>query len=175
MKQLCMLLSLGMTALALTVSCGSDKAASTADSGASNPPDNSPLCDQVSGSDVSTTLGISGFQDAELQDSMGCSCTTCKYDGPGSSYLSIIYHPSVSRSEFDAGRQNANNVYPQYGTQDAPGIGDTAYTISISSGGSSALNSVFFLKGSIQVVITTSSTATIDQVKQLAVLVAGKL
>ncbi len=177
MNQLRVVLGLGVTVLALAVACGGgDKGGNPADSGTGNPTDNSPMCDKVSGSEVSTALGISGFQDGEVQDPMGCDCTTCDYDRPGSYYLSIIYDPTTSRSSFDVARESYNTAYPKYGTQDAPGVGDAAFTLSIpSEDGSSFTNTLVFLKGTTQVTITTTSTATLDQVTQLAVLVAGRL
>jgi hypothetical protein len=77
----------------------------------------------------------------------------------------------VSRSTFDLGRKNTDEAFSAWDTDDASGIGDVAFSYS----NTSTSHTVVFLKGSTQVLVSANSTATMDQVKQLAVLVASRL
>ena len=177
MNQLRVLSGSAMIALALSLSCsGDDKGENAADKGTGGSGatgDSGLTCDIVSAEEVSSTLGVSGFEGPTVEDSYGTTTVGCEYKGPDSTYLGINYYPSVSQSTFDHNREAVDENYPDHPAEDATGIGDDAFTQSIPA--EWTVNSVFFLKGSTMVGITTTSPVTLDQVKQLAVLVASKL
>ena len=176
MNQIRVFIGLVVLGLVLAVSCGGDEKTGDGNGGGGTSPtgNTGPMCDKVSADEVSTALGIPGFEGPEVGDSYGTTTSLCEYQGPSSAYLAIYYYPSVSQSTFEHNREAVNENYPNYPAQDAPGIGDDAFAQSIPAG-EMTVNSVFFIKGSTMVGITTGSTATLDQVKQLAVLVASKL
>jgi hypothetical protein len=177
MKQLRTLVSLGAIGLALSVSCGGSDTKGNGGGGGSGGGANGNYnhdaeCNRVSADEVSAALGVEFTGPTVNSVSTSSTTALCDYDSSASmTYASIGYYPGVSRSTFDLGRKNTDDAYSGWDTEDATGIGDVAYSYS----NSDTIHTVVFLKGSTQVLVSANSTATMDQVKQLAVLVAGKL
>jgi hypothetical protein len=80
----------------------------------------------------------------------------------------------VSQSAFDGKPSDLDGQNPQYPTLDATGIGDAAFAQSFPIS-TLTVNNVWFLEGSTMVCVTGGSSLTLDQLKKVAVLVAGKL
>ncbi|MGO8873340.1 MAG: hypothetical protein ACLQPH_18420 [Acidimicrobiales bacterium] len=123
----------------------------------------------VSPSEVRSTLGTTvGKPRATFKGTV----TTCTYSAANSAQSVIIqYVVAATRITF---AQDEAKIQAQQGpTTPITGLGNEAYSVSLMPGGGDTVNSVVTLKGSLQTVVT--STSSLDQVEGMARLILANL
>ena len=130
------------------------------------------FCGTVSANEVSSVLGIADLLPPEK--TVVSSQTTCDYAINGKvSGVTLSYNTGMDREDFDEERTRSDSLYASVDTRDVTGVGDAAYSLSLSEGTSFETNSLWVLTGSLRFMIVSS--ASIDKEKQLAALIVSKL
>jgi hypothetical protein len=157
---------------ALAPACGGNDNNNAANSSAGGTPgqNDNAACDVISLDVVRSTLGIPDLEAPTA--TVVTSQTTCMYpQGSNPDKVSISYNKGMTLDSFNSERARTESGL-SLTTTDVTGLGDAAYSLTLGSG-SLVTNAMVVLKGSTRVMLTSS--ATLDQEKQLLTLIVAEL